>query len=108
MIQARFDCFTRTRGPNRDVAHEAADFVAHFGGKRRAMHVVGDVVGHVDVTAVIDESPARAVDDRAAADRGRISVVDEAVAVEMNRIAAARIGARAGLSIANWRPRPNH
>ena len=63
----------------------------------RLQHIESDIVDHVDVTAVVDESPAGTIDNGAALDHRRIAIVREAIAMEVNRIAAARVGARAGL-----------
>ena len=81
------------------LLREAADLVADFGRECGTIHVECDVVDHVDVAAVIDESPSRAADDDASRDRGRIAVFDEAVAMKVDGIAGTRIGSRARLQL---------
>ena len=102
ILEGRFAAvvrLARAGGANRHVAVEAADFVADFGGKRGTVHVVGHVLTHVDVAAVVNESPAGAVDHGAALDNGGIAVLGESVAMEVDRIPGALVGARARLQL---------
>ena len=73
--EARLGVFAGTRGANGDIADEAADLVADFRDKGGAVHVVGHVVDHIDIAAVVDESPAGAVHHGAARHGRGVAVV---------------------------------
>ena len=92
----RFKIFARALRADRDIVLEAADFVADLGGKSRTSRGVSNVVDNINVAGVIDEAPAGTIEDRTAADYGRIAVVREAVAVEVDGVSSAHVGARSG------------
>src|SRR5262249_30879935 len=81
---------------DREIVVEATDLIADFGDKARAVHIEGDVIGHIHVAGMIDKSPAGTADDGATDNRTWIAVVYRTIAMKVNGIARAwvRAGAR--------------
>src|SRR5262249_41205994 len=99
-----------TRSTDSQIVVKAADFIADFCDKARAVHIERDVVGHIYVAGMIDKSPAGTINHGAADNRGRVAIVQGARAMEVNRVTGTRVGTGAGLQspitlhhgVVNW------